>query len=172
MFFSREDIEVWKEATRNVRRFLHMQDSEDGETYVNLPKVEVAEITVKKTKSKSSAPAYVADLIEGEAGRMDKNAYNRLKNGKMCPDAIEDLHGMSVFDARLHFHEFIQNAHANGKRTILLITGKGFASPSKIRSSLANWINDPALKPLILAYCRAQPKDGGDGAFYIYLGKF
>ena len=198
--FSAEDIELWKAATRNVRRFLHMLEPPEIEEKQIVSRETIVLTPAKPTlsagarhfehcaameKSLEISPlpptlklrrtGRVRDdnyyLSEGEQGRMDKNAFARLKKGNLRADLVEDLHGMNVFDARLHFYEFIQNAHASGKRSILLITGKGFAAPSKIRSSLANWINDPALKPLILAYCRAQSKDGGDGAFYIYLGK-
>lgn len=172
MLFSREDIEAWKAATRNVRRFLHIYDDESRS------EENVSRETIPATHAKPtlSAPklqkTFIPDLQEGEQGRMDKNAFERLKKGKIRPEITEDLHGMNIFDARLHFYEFIKSAHTSGKRTILLITGKGFASPSKIRASLTNWINDPDLKPLILAYCCAQPKDGGAGAFYIYLSRF
>ena len=172
MLFSKEDIEAWKAATRNVRRFLHMyNDQEENvsrETFADLAPPPAARTVVAATLH---IKPYIPDLQEGEVGRMDKNNFGQLKRGKLKVDLAEDLHGMNVFDARLHFYEFIKLAHASNKRSILLITGKGFVAPSKIRASLANWINDPDLKPLILAYCRAQPKDGGEGAFYIYLSK-
>jgi DNA-nicking Smr family endonuclease len=185
MFFSKEDIEAWKAATRNVRRFLHMNldfDSDNAE-------IEKKQIVSRETLSKTSAisakkgsiseiikphrssPVYVPDIFEGEAGRMDRNAFLRLKSGKTKPHIIEDLHGMNLQDAHEHFYSLIKQAHENDKRCILLITGKGFDTPSKIRSALPCWINDPDLKPLILAYTHAQAKDGGKGAFYIYLSK-
>jgi len=176
MLFSKEDIEAWKEATRNVRRFLHLPDWDFSELQEDIAKpvsenVPHETISINSKQPKLSSPAYYPDLIEGEAGRMDANSFSALKKGKMKFNIVEDLHGMNVVDARMYFYELIKLAHASKKRSILLITGKGFLSPSKIRASLNNWINDPDLKPLILTYCRAQPKDGGDGAFYIYLAK-
>lgn len=172
MLFSREDIEAWKAATRNVRKFLHLSDPEPSEdASEQIPPIDLSEARRAPKKLKQSSPAYFPDIYEGDAGRMDKNSFTRLKSGKIRPHIVEDLHGMGLQDAREHFFELIQSAHASGKRSVLLITGKGFEAPGKIRSSLPSWINDPDLKPLILAYTHAQPKDGGKGAFYIYLSK-
>lgn len=174
MFRTEEDIEAWKIATRNVRRFLHAQPD------INLP------IPAKTESSAGAAlspiiqpikslnkPRYNAliSLAEGEQGRMDKNSYTRLKKGLMPIDLTEDLHGLGVHEAHLRFYELINVAYEAGKRTILLITGKGFATPSKIRASVPSWINDPDLQPKILTYCKASSKHGGEGAYYIYLAR-
>lgn len=179
MFFSKEDKEAWRAATRNVRRFFHLHDwdedkqknlssDENMKVKVIVPRETITNI---RPNPKLSPYGYVPDLVEGKAGRMDKNSFSALKKGKLKADLVEDLHGMNLFEARIHFYEFIKAAYASKKRSILLITGKGSTAPSKIRTSLPDWINDRDIKPLILAYCKAQQKDGGDGAFYIYLSK-
>ena len=172
MFFSREDIEAWKAATRNVRRFLNIDDPDLIEVELQKPEVSIPITKHNPPRKPNSSPlAYYSDLVEGDAGRMDKNAFLRLKKGGIRPHVVEDLHGMGLQQAREHFFELVQSAYAAKKRMILLITGKGFEAPGKIRSGLPGWINDSDLKPMILAYCHAQPKDGGQGAFYIYLSK-
>ena len=65
---------------------------------------------------------------------------------------------------------------------MLVITGKGSRSRGAgaplsfgegamgvLREALPGWINRPALRPLVLAFCAARPKHGGDGAFYVLL---
>ncbi len=57
---------------------------------------------------------------------------------------------------------------------MLVITGKGFGKGTGVgvlRSQFPNWLNTPELRPLILSFAHAQPKDGGGGAFYVYLRK-
>ena len=174
MFFSKEDIEAWKEATRTVRKLFSGERDDppvDEKKIVSRETIPIKIANVNKAKPVGRQYGYFFDINEGEAGRMDRNAFSRLKSGKMRPHMVEDLHGMNLADAREHFYELVQLAHASGKRCILLITGKGFEAPGKIRSALPSWINDDDLKPLILAYTHAQPKDGGKGAFYIYLSR-
>ena len=50
------------------------------------------------------------------------------------------------------------------------ITGKGGREGTGvIRAQVPRWLNEPRLRPLILAFEYAQPKDGGMGALYILL---
>lgn len=177
MLFSKEDIEAWKAATRNVRKFLHIENKADSEREALSDKLTPANFqttapgVLKMATKKAVNPTYYPDLALGSVNRMERNSFERLKKGKIRPQLVEDLHGMPVFEAQMHFYDLVRAAHASGKRSLLIITGKGFVSPSKIRSSLPNWVNDPVLKPLILSFCQAQPADGGAGAFYVYLAK-
>ena len=41
----------------------------------------------------------------------------------------------------------------------------------KIRESFMRWVTKPELLKFILSVERASTKDGGDGAFYVYLRK-
>ena len=59
-----------------------------------------------------------------------------------------------------------------GKRNLLIITGKGQDGEGKIRNSLHTWINKNELSKLVIYYTHASPKDGGYGAYYIRLRKF
>ena len=54
---------------------------------------------------------------------------------------------------------------------MLVITGKGGVGRTggTIRSEFPRWLNQPGLRPRILAFAEAQPRDGGGGAFYVLL---
>ena len=59
----------------------------------------------------------------------------------------------------------VQTPDAN----VLIITGKGARGGGVIRREFPEWITSPPLSGLVIAYCQAQPKDGGAGAFYVNL---
>ena len=63
---------------------------------------------------------------------------------------------------------FVIAAAGEGHRVILVITGKGVQGQGDPAQS-AVWLSSPPLAALVIAYCQAQPKDGGSGAYYVNL---
>ena len=57
--------------------------------------------------------------------QMDRKNFDRLRKGKIKPDARLDLHGMTAVQAHSELTAFIHKSHAAGKRLALVITGKG-----------------------------------------------
>ncbi|MGI1662186.1 Smr/MutS family protein [Palleronia sp. KMU-117] len=110
--------------------------------------------------------------------RMDKRVHDRLKRGKFQPEARIDLHGMTVADAHGALTAFILRAHADGRRLVLVITGKGQGGDrggpipearGVLRRQVPHWLGLPPLAPIILQVVDAHQKHGGSGAFYVYL---
>lgn len=121
-------------------------------------------------------------LSPGAAQGVDQRTVQRLRRGQLPIDARLDLHGLILEDGLRTFSLFIQEAQESRARCVLVITGKGSrpsgaAAPNSLgqgatgvlRAALPGWINRPDLRPLVLAFCPARPKDGGAGAFYILL---
>ncbi|MEP3345130.1 MAG: Smr/MutS family protein [Litoreibacter sp.] len=109
---------------------------------------------------------------------MDKKAFTRLKQGKLSPEARLDLHGMTLEQAHPMLNRFILDAHAQGKRLVLVITGKGKSRddfgpiPTRLgvlRHQVPQWFHQHPLKPHILQVAQASLKHGGSGAYYVYL---
>ncbi|SLN43686.1 putative DNA endonuclease SmrA [Roseovarius litorisediminis] len=110
--------------------------------------------------------------------KMDKKAFARLKRGKLVPEAKIDLHGMTLDRAHPALTGFILRAHADGKRLVLVITGKGKdrdeAGPIPVRRGILRhnvprWLSQQPLAPLVLQVSEAHLKHGGGGAYYVYL---
>jgi len=116
---------------------------------------------------------------EKPGNQMDRRNFERLRKGKMRPDARLDLHGMTAAEAHSELIAFIHRSHAAGKRLALVITGKGNSTrqeegimPSRqgiLRHSLPHWLSRADLKPMILEITPAHAKHGGGGAYYVYL---
>ncbi len=94
----------------------------------------------------------------------------KIRMGQIAIDARLDLHGCRQVDAVHELENFLQHAMLNEARMLLIIHGKGFRSESQavLRPLVQRWLHR---QPMVLAFCPAQPRDGGDGASYVYLKK-
>jgi DNA-nicking Smr family endonuclease len=110
-------------------------------------------------------------LDHGRAPGLDKRTAERLKRGQLAIEARIDLHGLTQADAHRALTAFIDGAHKAGRRCVLVITGKGLGAEKigVLRGAVPRWLNQPSLRPKLLAFCHAQPKHGGDGALYVLL---
>ena len=94
-----------------------------------------------------------------------------------------DLHGLSLNQANNVVKQFIIESFKNGYRKLLIITGKGLRSKvhknpylseqmNVLKYSVPEFIkNDEDLFDKISRISTADLKDGGEGAFYIFLKK-
>ncbi len=114
----------------------------------------------------SSAP-----LAAGKSGDVDARTLDRLRRGQLRPQGRLDLHGMTQQEAHRALARFIPDAQSSGKRCVVVITGKGSVSSGGgvLRRALPGWLNAPALRPAVLAFAEAAPRDGGAGAVYVLL---
>jgi DNA-nicking Smr family endonuclease len=130
----------------------------------------------KRAAARPAAPAPKKSdpppLERGQSPGVDRRQADRLKRGRTPIDARLDLHGMTQEAAHRRLTAFIENAVASDKRAIVVVTGKGLKEGSGIiRAQVPRWLNEPRLRPHILTYEYARPKDGGMGALYILLRK-
>ena len=102
--------------------------------------------------------------------QLNKRDYDRLRKGQIEIEARIDLHGMRQEQAMMALEQFILNAGLQKMRCVLVITGKGsISSPSILRQNLPEWLQRENLRSYVLKWTQAHPKDGGAGAFYVYL---
>ena len=94
-----------------------------------------------------------------------------------------DLHGYSLTESNKIVKKFIIESSNRGYKKLLVVTGKGLRSKSYnnpyvseklnvLRYSVPEFIkNDEDLKNKINGILKANVKDGGEGAIYIFLKK-
>ena len=92
-----------------------------------------------------------------------------------------DLHGHSLEQANKIIETFINKSFKDGVKKLIIVTGKGLHSKndadpyvskdlSILRYSVPEFIkNNELLMKKIIEIKQANVKDGGSGAFYIYL---
>lgn len=119
------------------------------------------------------AQASTAIPVRDTPIQMDRKAYTRLKRGKSNPDARIDLHGMTADIAHSALTAFLLRAHANQKRLVLVITGKGRQSDEGrvgiLKRQVPHWLDQPPLRQIVLQTAEAHQRHGGSGALYVYL---
>lgn len=102
---------------------------------------------------------------------LDRATEAKFRAGKMTIAARLDLHGMTQREAHGELLVFLESAARNGRRCILVITGKGPGSPAQgiLKRAVPRWIASSPVASQVLATATAQPKHGGDGALYVLL---
>ena len=110
-------------------------------------------------------------LAPGAAPGLDRRTALRLRRGQLPIEGRIDLHGLRKTEARDALGRFLAEQRAAGRRCVLVITGKGLRGEGAgvLRAALGDWFNEAALRDHILAYAPARARDGGAGAFYVYL---
>lgn len=120
----------------------------------------------------------ISEVLGRAAVRMDAKTHGKMKKGKLVPEGRIDLHGMTVAEAHPALLSFILSAHGNGKRLVLVITGKGKIkddlAPMPIRQGVLRhqvpqWLTLPPLAQVVLQVTPAHITHGGGGAYYVYL---
>lgn len=129
------------------------------------------------TPGNNLAPT-LSERLADEPVRMDQKAFQRLKRGRLYPEARIDLHGMTLEQAHPALTGFVMRSFAEGKRLVLVITGKGKSrddgGPIPVRfgvlkHQVPQWLRMAPVGPLVLQITEAHQKHGGSGAYYVYL---
>ena len=99
--------------------------------------------------------------------------YKKLRQGRYDIDARLDLHRLSVKQARIDVHSFIQEAMQYGLRTVLILHGKGQRKTEQEKTAVLKGYVNRWLQDLeeVQAFHSAQPVHGGTGAVYVLLRK-
>jgi len=113
------------------------------------------------------------EYIEGHVVPLDTVIMKKLRCGEFSIQAHLDLHGYIKTSALNALRMFIQNCHACGNRSLLVIHGRGLKSSNGpvIKDNIVRWLTTGWLSHIVLAFCSARPCDGGTGALYILLKK-
>jgi DNA-nicking Smr family endonuclease len=109
---------------------------------------------------------------ETPSSHIDAGTAEKLKRGKFPIEARLDLHGYTALQAHEMLQQFILSCFERGKRSVLVITGKGLrpdGTRGVIRESVPRWLNEPEMRQRIVAFRYAKLKDGGEGALYVLL---
>ncbi|MFT6557913.1 Smr/MutS family protein [Sneathiella sp.] len=113
---------------------------------------------------------------------LDRNSSEKLRKGKMVIEGRVDLHGMNRRVAHQRLRSFLNGAYLQGKRCVLVITGKGSSVDKTddapymgggrrgiLKEEVPKWLAEPDLQRLVLDYRTAQIKHGGAGALYVLM---
>jgi DNA-nicking Smr family endonuclease len=100
---------------------------------------------------------------------LDRRSWLRLKRGQVVIELILDLHGQTQEAAHRNLIAFLQRAQAEGRRCVLVVTGKGQPGGGILRHMVPRWLNEGGNRERVVAYTPAQRRHGGAGALYVLL---
>ncbi len=121
-------------------------------------------------------------FISNKEKLYDKDYKNIAK--KNIKSSSLDLHGYTLDEANKLVEKFINKSHQEKINKLIIVTGKGLHSQTEkdpyvsrnlsiLKYSVPEFIkNNESLMKKILEIKDAEIKDGGSGAFYIYLKSF
>ena len=117
------------------------------------------------------------ETIENKDYYLDQKKKSAQKIRKV------DLHGLSLDEANKKIEILIDKCFMESVEKIIVITGKGLGSKTSnnpyvskdlsiLKNSVPDYINaNLKIKNKIKSISKAEIKDGGEGAFYIFLKK-
>jgi DNA-nicking Smr family endonuclease len=177
---SEEERALWQSVAKTARPLKRARKSQRATVAAKAePKTTPAPKPVKKPKAtlKTAPPAPPPappphhELSHGLSTGMDKRQAERFRGGRLPIEGRIDLHGRTQQEAHDDLRAFVTDAHARGKRCVLVITGKGMtaAKAGILKTNVPRWLNEPGLRRHVLAFDYAERQHGGEGALYVLL---
>jgi DNA-nicking Smr family endonuclease len=112
-----------------------------------------------------------AEYMEGIGYGADPEIAKRLHEGDFSIQAHVDLHGMGVVEAHEAFEQFLKEAVISGKRSVLIVHGRGLSSRAEpvLKAKVKEWLTTGSWRKWVVAFTSARSCDGGAGATYVLL---
>ena len=102
---------------------------------------------------------------------IDRVTRAKLAKGRVAIEGKVDLHDLTQSEAHALLLSFLHRAHADGRRHVLVVTGKGasLGSEGVLRRAVPGWLATPPFRALVSAHEPAASRHGGSGALYVRL---
>jgi DNA-nicking Smr family endonuclease len=134
-----------------------------------------AAVDDRKDRNPLTVPEHVPavgplDIVGLKKDGVQEGVYRKLRLGKYEAQDVLDLHRVRLMDARNLVQQFLENAHNNGMRTVLISHGKGLHSerPGFLKSYVMHWLEE---SHLVLAFHSTPANRGGSGATQVLVRK-
>ena len=102
----------------------------------------------------------------------NNKSFNHFKNFKkknLKPNISLDLHGYTLYSAKLSLLKFISNCYEKNVRNTLIITGKGQNNNGALKEEVPKWLADKIFNNYIVSFSLAPRHLGGDGALLVRI---
>lgn len=171
-----EGAALWSLATRDVRPARKSRahiSSENIEKENKIPKRSRTVFRRVEREERLAAPTHGAFGLPG----LPACPATRGRRRKVFViEARLDLHGYTRDRAHGVLVRFLEAAQTEGKRCVLVITGKGRnrvdgLEEGVLRRHVPEWLAMAPLRSIVLETRSAHPRDGGTGALYVRLRK-
>jgi DNA-nicking Smr family endonuclease len=166
------DGEMWPDAVEGVKKLerrRHPAVAEDAGKAAPARTEERLPCPAAAVREGANPPA-ARPPASGFGGTLSRRELKKLRAGGTEPEARLDLHQRNEEQAFAALAAFLPKCRAKGKRTVLVITGKGRGEEGGVLNRMfSRWLEHESLASCVVCYERAAPRHGGDGAYYVYL---
>lgn len=99
---------------------------------------------------------------------IQRKLQRKIRQGLMTVSDSLDLHGYTQKAAYAELRRFFEHARLSQFKTVIIVHGKGNRSSNMavLKPLVHSWLSQQSF---VLAWCPAQPAQGGSGASYVYL---
>jgi DNA-nicking Smr family endonuclease len=118
---------------------------------------------------KISVPAAAKRPLAQPPQPIEPKRHRRLAVEREAIGARIDLHGFDQDRARAALTDFVLRSRAEGRRSVLVITGKGALGAGVLRRHVPEWLAAPPLRSAVAGLSEAHRRHGGEGALYVAL---
>jgi len=101
--------------------------------------------------------------------QVGRKVMRQLRRGNYAVQEEIDLHGLTTVEAQVELRGFIKECSAAGLTCVRVVHGKGLGSGPRgpvLKAGVNRWLTR---WQEVIAFCSAQPHDGGTGAIYVLL---
>ena len=142
---SKHDKKVWESYISNFEKSVLFLKNDS----LKKRKLSNSKIVIKKEKS--------------------LNSFKNFKKKKLKPDISLDLHGYTLYSAKLLLQKFISNCYEKNIRNVLVITGKGQNNKGALKEEVPKWLSDKSFNQYVVSFNVAPSQFGGEGALLVRI---
>ena len=146
VFISKHDKKIWDKYISNFEKTVLISNKNNLNNTKNFQKEKSLQNTLQSKKD-----------------------VTLFKKRRLKPDATLDLHGYSLYSAKLILHKYLTDCYDKNIRNVLIITGKGRNNNGVLKHEVPKWLTNYILKKLIIRYDIAPKNFGGDGALLLRI---
>ena len=143
---SKHDKKVWENYVSNFEKFVLIPQK----NVLSNPKFKKNKIIISETDNNS-------------------NQSKLFKKKRYKPDSILDLHGYTLYSAKLLLQKFISNCYEKNIRNVLIITGKGQNNKGALKEEVPKWLSDKSFNQYVVSFNVAPIQFGGEGALLVRI---
>jgi DNA-nicking Smr family endonuclease len=175
---SEEDLRLWAEVVRSIKPLRGKAAPETLAEAQPAPPDAAASSAPEReaiSRPRSQERRSNAGPLQPPLATLERRLLQRLRRGRTAPGAVIDLHGLRQEEARRRLLAFLYDCQASGKKTAIVITGKGGPNPvlagerGVLRRAVPLWLAMPDLRALVIGFEEAGAGLGGTGALILRI---
>lgn len=111
------------------------------------------------------------EIVAALARGVDPRWLDRLRDGRVAPDAELDLHGHTAAAAAVVLEAAVARAVADRRHCLRVVHGRGLRSPGGpvLKEEVIDRLTAAPLAARVVAFATAPPDRGGAGALLVLL---